>query len=45
MVRLEVVRPTIGSGCSWKEKKQRFAKERGSLRLELLEWLRNELLP
>jgi hypothetical protein len=44
-VRLEVVRPTTDSGCSWKKKKQRLAKERGSSRLEPLEWLRRELLP
>ena len=43
-MRLEVVRPAAGSGCSCK-KKQRLAKERGSLWLELLEWLRRELLP
>ena len=44
-VRLEVVRPAAGSGRSWKKKKQRPAKDRGSSRLELLEWLRAELLP
>jgi len=40
-----VVRLTTNSGCSWKKKKQRLAKERGNSRLELLEWLRRELLP
>jgi hypothetical protein len=44
-VRLEVVRPAADSGCGWKKKKQRLAKERGSSRLEPLEWLRRELLP
>jgi hypothetical protein len=44
-MRLEVVRLVACSGCSWKKKKQRLANERGSLRLELLEWLRRELLP
>jgi len=39
------VRPAAGSGCSWKKKKQRLEKERESSRLELLKWLRRELLP
>jgi len=41
-----VVRLVVGSGRRWKKKKkQRPAKEKGSSRLELLEWLRRELLP
>jgi hypothetical protein len=44
-VRPEVGRPAAGSGCSWKKKKQRLAKESESSRLELLKWLRREFLP
>jgi len=41
-----VVRSVAGSGRHWKKKKkQRPAKEKRSSRLELLEWLRKELLP
>ena len=41
-----VVRLVAGSGRPWKKKKkQRPAKEKGSSRLELLEWLRRKLLP
>ena len=41
-----VVRLVAGSGHPWKKKKkQRPAKEKGSSRLELLEWLRRKLLP
>jgi hypothetical protein len=41
-----VVRLVVGSSRRWKKKKkQRPAKEKGSSWLELLEWLRRELLP
>jgi hypothetical protein len=43
-VQLEVVRPAACSGHSWKKKEQSPAKEKGSSRLELLEWLRRGLL-
>jgi hypothetical protein len=43
-VQLEVVRPAAHFGRNWKKKEQSPAKEKGSSRLELLEWLRKELL-
>jgi len=44
-VQLEVVRPAVCIGHGWKKKEQSPAKEKESSRLELLVWLRRELLP
>jgi len=44
-VKLEVVRPAACTGHGWKKKEQSPAKEKESSRLELLVWLRRELLP
>ena len=44
-VQLEVVRPAACTGHGWKTKEQSPAKEKESSRLELLVWLRKELLP
>jgi len=43
-VQLKVVRPAACSGRSWKKKERSLAKEKGSSWLEMLEWLRRELL-
>jgi len=44
-VRLEAARTAACTGHGWKKKEQSPAKEKESSRLELLVWLRKELLP
>jgi len=39
------LRPAACFSCRWKKKEQSPAKEKGSSRLELLQWLRRKLLP